>query len=441
MYFCVWIIQSSTITIKSSRREARTHQRENDFRKIIENTPGGFHCCNMFEPVHVNYVSDSLCQLTGYSGKEILEDMKGKYTELIVPEDREEFVRTAMRMMEYPQTVRTSYRLKTKDGRIIPVIDIGQSVRSDDGKLYAYSTVQEIAPFMDSQNIHIAENGNGLMQLMKTMPFGLCVYQYKDGRLTSDYVNDCFAEMFGLDETQYSELSDNTLFPLMFNEDIPALEAVLKNLENGAETGQGRGRMHGRDGVIPVEYHLFLMRRNEDKSLTFAAYYRNIESEGEAEQKERAKVEIHTFGYFNVSVDGKTVHFRSEKARELLAVLVNYRGVYVSQGALISCLWEDEPVNALTLARLRKTFKNLQDELKRLGIEYIVESAGGRRRIVPEAVYCDYFSYMTGKPQYQHLYQGSYLLDYSWAENTAAELERLKEEQQKRIRDDYYLTK
>ncbi|MDO4615435.1 MAG: hypothetical protein Q4B15_07385, partial [Lachnospiraceae bacterium] len=108
---------------------------------------------------------------------------------------------------------------------------------------------------------------------------------------------------------------------------------------------------------------------------------------------------------------------------------------FASQGALISCLWEDEPVNSLTLARLRKTFKNLQDELKEHGIEYIVESENGHRRIVPEAVYCDYFSYITGKPQYQHLYQGSYLPDYSWAESTIEEIERMKAEQQKRTRD------
>ncbi len=417
-----------------SRQTKDATARENDYRKILENTPGGFHCCNMFEPVHVNYVSDSLCQITGYTSKEILEDMHGIFTELIVPEDREAFVKTAIRMMEYPQTVRTTYRLKTKNGRQIPVIDIGQSVRNDDGKLYAYSTVQEITPYMDSLSLGMSQNDSELMDLMRTMPFGFCVYRYRGEALSSQYVNDCFTRMFGYEESEYAELSDNNIFPLMFNEDIPALEAELGRLRNGAATGVGRGRMHGKNGMIWVEYHLFLMQRNEDDSITLAAYYRDVTGEMEEKQVQRPRVEIHTFGYFSVSVDGKAIHFRSEKAKELLAALVNYRGVFVSQGALIACLWEDEPVNQLTLARLRKTFKNLQDELKNLGIAYIVESESGHRRVVPEAVYCDYFSYITGKPQYQHLYQGSYLLDYSWAENTLMELDHMKEEQQKRIR-------
>ncbi len=406
-----------------------------DYRKILENTPGGFHCCNMFEPVHVNYVSDSLCQLTGYTSKEILEGFKGEYLKLIVPEDHQAFIEGAQRMMEYPHIERTTYRLLTKDGRQIPVIDIGQSLRSDDGKMYAYSTVQEINPFADTFGTNQKQDEFGLMYLVRDMPFGFCVYNYRGEGLISSYINHCFTEMFGYEVDEYAELSDNHVFPLMYDEDIPMLEARLNDLQNGAVTGVGQGRMHGKDGMIWVEYNLFLMNRDEENGLTIAAYYRDITGEMMERKEVKHRVEIRTFGYFNVSVDGQAVHFRSEKAKELLAVLVDFRGVLVSQGAVISRLWEDEPVNKLTLARLRKTFKNLQDELNEMGIGYIVESESGHRRIVPEEVYCDYFSYFTGKPQYQHLFQGSYLLDYSWAENTWEDLNRMKEEQMRKTRE------
>ncbi|MDO4615112.1 MAG: PAS domain-containing protein, partial [Lachnospiraceae bacterium] len=328
-----------------SQKTKDASARERDYRKVLENLPGGFWLSGVSSSTQVDYVSDSLCQLTGYTSKEILDDMHGVFTELIVPEDRKQFEQTTIRMMQYPYTTHSTYRLKAKDGREIPVMDIAQSVRSDDGKLNIYAMVQEMAPFMNDLTIGASQIESRLNQLMHNMPFGLCVYRYQGGQLKAEYVNGYFTQMFGFDESEYAELSDNQVFPLMFNEDVPELESALEAMQNGAATGTGRGRMHGKEGMIWVEYHLFLLGRSEDGSITLASYYQDVTGEMTEEQEDRAKVEIRTFGYFSVSVDGKAVHFRSEKAKELLAVLVNYRGAFASQGALISCLWEDEPVN------------------------------------------------------------------------------------------------
>ena len=43
-------------------------------------------------------------------------------------------------------------------------------------------------------------------------------------------------------------------------------------------------------------------------------------------QREGQNIFIKTFGGFDVFVDGKQVHFSSEKAKEMLAVLVDKRG-------------------------------------------------------------------------------------------------------------------
>ena len=44
-------------------------------------------------------------------------------------------------------------------------------------------------------------------------------------------------------------------------------------------------------------------------------------------QREGQNIFIKTFGGFDVFVDGKQVHFSSEKAKEMLAVLVDKRGI------------------------------------------------------------------------------------------------------------------
>ena len=51
-------------------------------------------------------------------------------------------------------------------------------------------------------------------------------------------------------------------------------------------------------------------------------------------------------------------------------------------------------------------------ELKSVGIDYIVESDRGARRIIPEFIECDYYDYRDGLIQPS----GDLLPEYSWAE-------------------------
>ena len=59
------------------------------------------------------------------------------------------------------------------------------------------------------------------------------------------------------------------------------------------------------------------------------------------------------------------------------------------------------------------------------GIADIVESVDGKRRVVTERVRCDLYDYLSRDPQYEHLFNGLYLLNYSWAETTLGELQSI----------------
>lgn len=76
----------------------------------------------------------------------------------------------------------------------------------------------------------------------------------------------------------------------------------------------------------------------------------------------------------------------------------------------------------MTLARYRKVALRLKNILEEYGISYIVEAVDGKRRIAAEKVSCDLFDYLSGQEQYAHLFKGSYLSNYSWAETTLASL-------------------
>lgn len=148
----------------------------------------------------------------------------------------------------------------------------------------------------------------------------------------------------------------------------------------------------------------------------------NILSDVSAETTHGRKILIHTFGYFDVFVDEKAVLFRSKKAKELLALLVDRKGGYVSSNEAISCLWEDESVDGKTLSRYRKVAMRLNETLKEYGIENIVENIDGKRRVIPEKVSCDLYDYMADKEKNRSLFNGTYMLNYSWGEVTLAGL-------------------
>lgn len=129
---------------------------------------------------------------------------------------------------------------------------------------------------------------------------------------------------------------------------------------------------------------------------------------------------IRTFGHFDVFVDGEAVLFNHSKAKELLALLVDRRGGFVGATEAISCLWEDEPANSTTLSRCRKAALHLREILIKYGIEYLMETVNGKRRILTGFCDCDYYQYLQHGTDGSNKILNSYLNEYSWAENSVA---------------------
>ena len=87
-------------------------------------------------------------------------------------------------------------------------------------------------------------------------------------------------------------------------------------------------------------------------------------------------VSIRTFGYFDVFIGGEPIAFRSRKAKELFALLIDRRGGFVTSEEAIGFLWEEEPINSVTLARYRKVALRLKNILEEYGISDVMESDG-----------------------------------------------------------------
>lgn len=126
---------------------------------------------------------------------------------------------------------------------------------------------------------------------------------------------------------------------------------------------------------------------------------------------DRKHIEVRMFGSFRLTIDGEPVHIKNDKGRELLALLIEKRGAYLTTREAITALWECEPDNTVR-ARYRKIASRLISELKELGIDYIIESERGVRRIIPEFINCDYYDYRDRiiEPS------DAFLPEYPWSE-------------------------
>ena len=142
-----------------------------------------------------------------------------------------------------------------------------------------------------------------------------------------------------------------------------------------------------------------------------------------------SKIRIRCFGTFEVFCNGVPLTFSYSKSKELLACLVDRHGSLCSNDTMIGCLWPDEPANQQTKARLRKYVKDLKDSFTKVGFPDIIrhqERVGVGLDV--SWIDCDYYRFLDGDPIAIHQYNGKYMLQYSFAEETRAELNSRRQE-------------
>ncbi|MCF0128128.1 MAG: response regulator [Pseudobutyrivibrio sp.] len=135
------------------------------------------------------------------------------------------------------------------------------------------------------------------------------------------------------------------------------------------------------------------------------------------------RIVVQTMPTFEVWLDGNIVPLPHNKQRELLALMVDKRGRSMNVSEIISYLWEDKPDDDNSKSLVRVTFKRLRDTMAELGIDSMLDENLNLRAINPKAFECDYYKLLDGDKRATEQYNGSYMVEYSWAEDTNAELD------------------
>lgn len=123
----------------------------------------------------------------------------------------------------------------------------------------------------------------------------------------------------------------------------------------------------------------------------------------------------HTFGDFQLLVDGVPVVFTSARAMELLALLIDQQGQCISRAEIFSILFELEQYTRPCQKYLDVIIRRLRKTLTEYGIGNILCMNRNGLRICPEKIDCDLYRFLAGEPEAVRAFRGEYLSSYAWA--------------------------
>lgn len=138
------------------------------------------------------------------------------------------------------------------------------------------------------------------------------------------------------------------------------------------------------------------------------------------------RLTVQCFGSFEVFFRGEIVNFGRSGAKELFAYLVNRRGAGVSSGELCDVLRSEEAEIELKKASVRKYVMEIRKALTPIGFEDVLRHTRDNYSVHPGRLDCDYYRFLEGDPVARKMYNGEYMIQYSWAETTVGLLETMR---------------
>lgn len=122
------------------------------------------------------------------------------------------------------------------------------------------------------------------------------------------------------------------------------------------------------------------------------------------------------FGGFEIFVDNVPLLFHRQKTKELLALLVDKRGVGLSAREACAYLWGDAPYSNSQKSYYQTLVADLRSTLSEAGVPELLVRSWNSLAIDPTRIDCDLYRFLKGDPIAVNSYRHDYLPQYEWAE-------------------------
>lgn len=142
--------------LERNKNETILYESQEKFRLLANNIPGTVYLSNIDDKWSKIYINDEIENLTGYSKSEFLEN-KIYYVDLVHPDDKENVLLAAKKLVEEHVKMQIIYRIIHKKGYIVWVEEFGDSIKKNNFISYVGGIFFDITKKKEAEEALIAK--------------------------------------------------------------------------------------------------------------------------------------------------------------------------------------------------------------------------------------------------------------------------------------------
>lgn len=403
--------------LDSECTSSQTHMKFLD--DVLNALPCGVHTLNLSCQKSRSDLNQALLDMVGYTEAEFRFFFDGDYTRLIHEKDRARYKECCARIQVSREPEQVEYQIVGRDGHVAFVREQLRVSSLSDGNDYLIGAVSLFEPLSSAESavVRSAACPYGIIEFVDTVP--VIVQCNGVFRL-------CFADAGFVPDGGLGKVTGGMKIPfrLIFPDEQfhKAYDHALEHFAEGSDRFRWTQRIFFSGRERPVVFSLGVLAKRDNQVIRMGLSA-TLLPERERVEDRPPRVRVVTFGEFDVYVRGEILTFHSKKGKEMLAMLIDSRGNFLSTAEIVERLWPEDGVTKTTMARTRKVAMRLMRELKDAGIGDIVETGqGGFKRIIPHLIDCDVMKFYDHDPKTRKSFQGRYLMSYPWARDTREDM-------------------
>lgn len=200
------------------------------------------------------YISQG-CQLLFETDPQNIMDNGETIFEILVPEDRDRFIKTLQNSAETLQPWELEFRIITPSGKKKWLKGVSQPEKQKNGDILWDGVIVDITPLKQTENA-LLQQQELLLKIIQTSPNAWYFYDFNDKKYL--YFNKNIVKILGFSLNDFTKRNANFHFQLIHPDDLKRLESYFEQLSGGkdGENFTIEYRMRHKNG----KWHWFLSR-------------------------------------------------------------------------------------------------------------------------------------------------------------------------------------
>ncbi len=237
---------------------------QEEYRIIAQGLRGGVRRGVISKKAGVDYISQGLASIFGYSYKEMAKKTREHYKDLIYYQDRPIYEEAIDYLSSNLGTRHIEYRIHHRSGELMWVSDRITAVRMVNGKIYIYAVVTDIN---DSKN-----SKHNLDTLMDSIPGGIVIFDiaYQNAHISAPFINDEMCEMIGFSMAEVRDRISENVWNIAVPEDRELIQEKFQNVIQGSDFEECTYRTYTKTGTMWLRLTAKVIKRDIEHIQVYA---------------------------------------------------------------------------------------------------------------------------------------------------------------------------